>query len=1165
MIECVRSRLIRLILMHLLRFLTLAISFLCTPFLLASPIDWSLSDWVIKDDINDVTDGHLDLCNVFFHAQDDLAQIKVTTRAPITPETEIVVALQDQSGKWITASSLGNHPSWTIQRGVAAISLVTTDLAKLSVLRVQVYRTGEKTPTDEAVVDLRIRRSLDNETGSCAFVHHGNQGLTYTSVFRGDNGSTSEGFDEILELHQSLSTPGNFHMSGTLISAAEWYDPSFNQWLRDGIAEGWVAMLTSAYAQHIMPFVQDNMNNWSVNIEHDMVQSLYNYNARVAWIPERVWLSQGHYPDAGLSDPWLGDNWTQHGVDAVILDDWPHVAGNSDRKIHWMNNGSGITLRVIPIDGEFTGNCHYNPGAAIAQVQGTGQFGIVVYGTDWEAASEMADFNCPDCLENYSQVVAWVADNYPAVGAWKLDSALDNPDFNGWGIEVGTGTYGLIGGDQGYGGSNNSWYTDWAGTASHSDFHNPVWNYGLTWTNAYSSLLNAPDNNISESGWYVMMTNLHETAWHDYMGGPISGWQHRYASHIKNANVYAEAAHWANGEYAIPVNAYPSDIDDDGVEELVIHNERVFAVFESIGGRAPWIFARDSVNGGYNYSVVGSDNTYWNETDGDYDEPSSNNHQAAFAEVSPNYRNDLYAFEILEVTGSSATIRLTHNEVSKIVRVDSNQPYLDVSYDVGAQNCWVRHGFTPDLVDLIWNADLQRIYAPNVAYTGFRNPHTNATGALILGNGGAAHQLEFGGTLLRGDEVRGYDRFSYLLFAGPTSAPDSQGHVAELETLAGLNLDHFGPRLNLQAAFINSSTLELWFDEAVHEASAENPSNWSLSDFNSSYTVTQAERQADWRRVRLSITPNLAGGESGTVTVNSVSDLNGNLVDPAYDTASLFVPSGLTPHTIVIDGTNDFDVPNECLYVGVDTLVITWDSLALYFGYYPRDLNTADIDINIDTNQTAGLGATNGSHSRERFADPFKPEYQVFVEGGVGGLEVNRWTGSAWQIRTTGNHTATSYNGWASNPYTEVRIPWLELNHPSGIALSVNILGESSNVTSRAFPPTNPTGNFVILTETYRIYPPYISGPLPLMGARTKNILSGDLSAPNDVVIQELSGVRRLTWSPVTQAATYVIYRAENSDGPFMPLAEIPDSTYDDDEILPGLRYFYRITAKAGI
>lgn len=1137
-------------------------SLLCAAAAMAAPAsDWKLEHWVIKDEIDEVADGGLDLCNVFFREDGGLAHVKVTTRAELRDLNSVDVELLDYLGQAMEPKLQSSE----IYRGVAEFDYQVTGVGSL---RIKLVSEAGIT-ADDGVVDLRNRAPLDNETGNCAFVHHGNQGLTYTSVFRGDGGSATEGFDEVLELHQLRNTPGNFHMSGTLITAAEWYDPSFNQWLRDGIAAGYVGMLTSAYAQHIMPFVTNEMNNWAVNIEQDLIQTVYNYNTRVAWIPERVWLAGCCYPNGSLVDTWLGDNWQQHGVDAVILDDWPHVSGNSDRKIHWMNNGSGVTLRVIPIDGEFTGNCHYNPGAAIAQIQATGQYGIIVYGTDWEAASEMADFNCPDCLENYSQVVNWAADNYPAVGVWKLDSALGNPDFNGWGINVGNGTYGLIGGDQGYGGSNNSWYSDWAATASHSDFHTPTaWNYGTVWTTAYNNLLTAPSNNLSETGWYVMMTNLHETAWHDYMGGPISGWEHRYSAHIKNANVYAEASRWAAGQYAIPVNAYLSDIDQDGIDELIIHNERVFAVFESIGGRAQWIFAKDATGTVYNYSVVGTDNAYWAETDGDYDEANSNNHQAAFADVSPHYRNDLYTLNIDSVNATSATISMSFGSVSKSFSLASNQPYLTANYDVGSQTCYIRHGFSPDLLDLIWNAEMTRIWPPDVAYTGFRDPNTGATGALLMGNGGASHNLEFSGTLLRGDELRGSGRFTYLLFAGATSAPDSQGRIAELEALKTMNLDQYGPRMNSQAVFINNSTIEVAFNEAVALAGAQNPANWGLGGFPFSHTVTAATRQADWTRVRLTVSPNLAGGESGIVSVvyANVFDVNGNPVESAYSTATLSTPSGLTPHTIVIDGTQDFDVPNECLIAGAtDTLVITWDSTALYIGYWRRDLATANFFVNFDTNQLSLSGAQVSSRGNVRFSDQYRIEYQLYIDGGPDNIELNRWTGAAWQMRPYGQHTCTSYNGWSGNPVTEVRIPWSELGNPTGLAISAHVMNQANTSVLRVLPPNNVIGNPTTINIKYRVYQPYISGNLPLMGVRTKNILSADLGAPLSVVIQPVSGARRLTWTAAVGATSYVVYRATSLTGAYSQITETSALTYDDGEVLPGTLYFYQVTAKGGL
>jgi hypothetical protein len=1125
---------------------------------------WKPADWLIKDEISEVERGSLDLCNVFLRDEGGQIQLKITTRSPIDRNTGFHISLLDSRGGLLSLDSSIPDPKarWNVYRGVAEIELTKPESWQgLSEVSVSLIDLPSRKAADEGNVRMDSRESLDNDQGNCAFVHHGNQGLTYTDVFRGTG--SANGFDEILALHDTLNIPGNFHLSGTLITAAEWYDRGFSDWMRRGITEGWVAMLTSAYAQHIMPFVTNNMNDWSVQIEHDLIQTKFNYNAQVAWVPERVWLSQGHYPDGGINDSWLGDNWTQHGVNAVILDDWPHLSGADNHKIHWMNNGAGITLRVIPIDNSFTGNVHNNPGAAISTISSTGRYGIAVYGTDWEAASEMADFNCPNCLENYSQILYWCHDNYPAVGVWKLDAAINNPDFNGSGVDLTNGTYGLIGGTDGYGGSNNSWYNDWAGTASHSDGHNPVWNYGTVWTQTYNHLMAAPDNNISQSGWYVMMTNLHETAWHDYMGGPISGWEHRYSSHIKNANVYAEAAHWAAGEYAVPVNAFHADIDWDGVDELVIHNERVFAVFESTGGRAPWIFARGP--NGYNYSVVGSDNTYWNETDGDFDEPNSNNHQAAFADVSPNFRNNLYSLAIDGVTDTTAQIRLSYGGITKTIAVSTGQPCLDVRYDVGYQTCYLRHGYTPDLIDLIWNADMQRIWAPDVAYCGYRDPHTGATAACILGNGGAAQNLEFSGTLVRGDEMHGYDRFGFLFYAGSSSAPDSQGRVAELEALKTQNLDHFSPRMNTQAVFINAGTVEVSFSEAVDQTSANTPANWSLQGFVGSYSVTAAARQADWTRVRLTISPNLASGDHGYVAAAAVTDMNGNVVLSDADTATLTVPTGLTPHTIVIDGVRDFDLQNEILFAGTDTLVLTWDSLALYVAYWNRDLASANFLVNIDINQQTAVGAQTSSRGTVRFADPYRIEYQLYIDGGPNNIELNRWSGTAWQIRSYGQHSCSSYNGWSGNLTTEVRIPWSDLGNPVGIALSVHVLSQTNSSVLRVFPTTNIIGSPTTIAQVYRIFPPYISGNLPLYGARPKYILTADLATPSDLVISESGPVHRLTWSPITGAASYAIYRSSTLGGTYTLIGTSLLSQFDDSEAVSGATYFYQVKAVSGI
>ena len=946
--------------------------------------------------------------------------------------------------------------------------------------------------------------------GNCAFAHHGNQGLTYTEVFYGQDPQNSSGFDEILEVHQATGIPGNFHMSGTLMPAAEWHDPAFNDWLSSGVTEGYVAMLSSALGQHIMPFMQNEMNDWSVNIESDMVDFLYNYVPKVAWVPERVWLTSDQYPNAGVND-WLGDNWTQHGIEAVILDDSPHCSGYSNTKIHWMNNVNGIDLRIIPINNTFVGNMHYDADAAKNQINSTGQYDIVVYGTDWEVAAEMNEHHGTMFLDNYENVIWYCYNNYPAINVWKLDAALNNSDFNGSGIDVTPGTYGLLGGGDGYGGSNNSWYTNWAATESHSDFHDPKWNYGYIWDNAYNNIISAPDNDLSQLAWYTMMINLHETGWHT--DGEVAGWEHRYSSHIKNANVYAEVSRWANGDYTVNTNAYFSDIDRDGGDELIMHNDKVFYVIEGIGGKANWIFYKDDY--GNAYSVVGSDVAYWSETDGDYNE-SSYNHFAALSDVSPNQQHSIYDITINSTRGDSVQATLTQWGVSKTLIMETGNNFLDVIYNFYDQTGYVKSGWTPDLLDLIWSgkSHLQRMWGDYGSYCGQRNSASGATVALVLGNGGASHNGEFEGTLVKGDEIKGYNELKVRLYSGWTSAPydTNNNKVAELDSLASENMDIFPPILNSNAFLVNDNEIQLTFSEAVDETTAENTSNYSLQNFIGSYTILAAERQDNWNKVNLFINETFQAGDSGKIYISDVEDLNGNNI-PTDSYALLHVPSGITPHTINIDGINDFDGDSELVESQSHTLDITWDNDNLYVGFYDMDLNSeGDLFVNIDTDQNAGSGATTGSWGRVDFSSPYLPEYQVAVEGGGGSMQVNNWTAAkGWNYPGNGI-IGNSYEGWSGNGFTEISVPWSALGDPQAVALSVHITEEDNNIVPEAFPFLNPTGDHPTLNYIYAFFTPYISDDMPVSGMEPKDVFIIPNSSPEitdylpdslDITIQE--------------------------------------------------------------
>ncbi len=994
----------------------------------------------------------------------------------------------------------------------------------------------------------QIEKSVRNRDGggNCAFVHHGNQGLTYSEVFYGQYPQDDCGFDEILQVHQATGIPGNFHLSGTLMPAAEWHNPEFNDWLAQGVQEGWVAMVTSALGQHIMPFVNNDMNNWSVKIETDMIRHFYNYDAKVAWIPERVWLSPDQYPNSGVND-WIGDNWTQFGIKAVILDDWPHLSGSNNEKIHWMNNNSGINLRVIPINNDFVGKVHYDRDAAKNLIWNTGQYQIAVYGTDWEVAAEMNENHNTDRLENYENIIWWCHDNYPAVNVWKLDSALDNPDFNGNGVDIINGTYGMLGAQDGYGGSDNSWYNIWAGTESHSDFHTPKWNYGYIWNDAYNNLSTAPDNSLAQLGWYTLMINLHETGWQE--SGNIAGWEHRYSSHIKNSNVYTEASRWAAGQYSQPTAAYFSDIDHDGGNELVMYNDKVFAVFEGIGGKINWLFYKDGY--GNAYSVVSSDMAYWAETDGDYNE-SNYNHFAALSDVNPNQQNAVYDISIQQATGETVQATLSQWGVKKTIRLETGKNYLDVIYDFYGATGYIKSGFSPDLLDLLWSgkSHLQRLYGEYAKYVGWRNSASGASVAYILGSAGGNHSGEFEGTLVKGDEIYGTGLFSFRLFAGYTSPPYGTG-VSELNRLADSTVDLFGPRVE-SATLLNSDILQIKFNETVTEETAENFNNYTFSNFSTPVNPISA-KLIEGKTVIIKTDRAINSSESGSITVNNVKDLTGNITDTDYNTIDniQFIDSSKIPH--LVGNFNGWNVSDHTYDLKINENGVWKISVNLNSGSYEykvseseswngNDWPSTNQSFTLATSQTvtffANAGTTIGSKTGDEFV--FHSTNPPCVIGDF----LSELGGTDWDETSTitqMNDNGTNGDETANDGIFSYKALIPSGNYEFKIVLNNNWNQNTSN--------TNFSFTSDGIQQTVFTYD---------MSQNATTVSQVTIfTPPTNLSAQMLGEAIKLTWQSPTQKnlAYYNIYRNDTL------IDTTSDTNYTDQNITDQQTYTYKITA----
>jgi hypothetical protein len=845
---------------------------------------------------------------------------------------------------------------------------------------------AEATPIDFYVFTAADGKVLDeamasnqplSNTHNVAFAQHLNQGLTYTTVFRGERGESAsydgdpnnpdDGADELLAAHDYYNLPLNWHPGGLLISAAEWHDPDFNGWLATGVTAGRYEILTSALGQHIMPFLSDAINGKSVSVENDMIQTLYGYTPRVAWVPERVWVENpdidgNAYNASQHVVDHIGDDFTDNGVWAVILDDYIHCGYNNgpfdDHHIYTYTYAGG-SIKVLPLDSDFVGQVNWSWGDAWNTILAGTSDEIIIYANDAEVAAEVSQgAGNPDALNNYISLLNAISGAGGSVGTWKLTDVLLDGGFTTQALTLQNGTYGMLGefyGYGGYAGNSNFWYSDWAGYTGDSnlDGHTTKWDYGTQWAFALSKILGVPANNLTEMAWYVLMTNLHETGWHDE--GEISGWEHHYSNHIRFANAHAEAARWVGGLYTNPTGAYTTDFEDDGVDELVIYNDRLLAVFDQTGGKLQWLFCKDT---GYNYSVVSNDNAFWADTDGDYNET---NHVAALSDVSVagiDREHETYTFNVTTATGGTVEAEIIHPSVTKTVSLTLGDPYLKVQYQAYGERVYVKSGFTPDNLDLTWSGKaLERVWDPaGGGYFGQKNTNTDATAAIIVGTGGATHNLQFSATLLEGDEFYGDGNFEVWLYGGYTSASDTLGNITELAALRDSLVDTMAPSPLYGTYFSANDHLKIYFDEAVNTSSvvttgfAFDDDDDGVADVtmtaSDSLITTGSNKRLDFNLsgATASALEALTGDIELLLAASSVEDDAGNGNETVTNTDDVAIE--IAPVTkIQIDGylpDSDWECPRE----HVEDL---WDSA--WNGSSPGDTNEI-LDVFVDWDST---------------------------------------------------------------------------------------------------------------------------------------------------------------------------------------------------------------------
>lgn len=575
---------------------------------------------------------------------------------------------------------------------------------------------------------------VSHGAASIALVHHANQ-YVITNGYANREGldavvggfGSANGYLKILELHKRYQIPLNLHVSGTLLEALLWHRPDVLFALRELRQGGLLELIGSSYGQNIMRFFSDAHNMRQLR----ELLALYGQHLEVDprtvmvfWLPERVWDTEKLAKV--LSDPWLPNG----GYRYVLIDDrLLYPSGNGcpsrsdyDRAEGWhvenfgayeIFQGRGLialpiarTLRqTIPPDADRLDKIHALLGWLSCASLEAGPDLLGVYADDLEKASGVGGWD-PRGPGRYEALLQWISAT-PWVRSVRLTDWARQARLAGVKpIEV--GTYVEMSRDFGAGEGYGNWYFA------------PGWDPYRSYFQLSEAKLDAvtagrADPVLIELGWKHLLASAWQTAWHTPLSGVHgnpsadgrpSPWIRAIASHSRSAGVIAEAAYWMSHKDK-EAHAYAYDIDNDGVEELVLTNDRLFAVLSpKDGGRLVYLF---SVHGTAGRMVVGNPCDDWNwleELNAYMDVPR--NHPGALADV--GFEHDRYKATVLTANGQRVEAELQNHQcespgrglVKRIV-LSYGSNALRVSYTLpdrlpGAD---IEFGLSPDYLSLL--------------------------------------------------------------------------------------------------------------------------------------------------------------------------------------------------------------------------------------------------------------------------------------------------------------------------------------------------------------------------------------------------------------------------------------------------------------------------------
>lgn len=633
---------------------------------------------------------------------------------------------------------------------------------------------------------------------------HGNHAIRPGSQTQGKiNSGFSTGWHRSLDAHEAFGVPMTLHITPTLASAAQWASvdpsagkpwldgPSFNARISSMAQTGNIDLLGTTFADHMLPYFSTPFNLDNTSLASQTMERIYatQPSSSVFWTPERVvdkdvlekvaamgysytFIDQMRHffkwqgRNTAISDDGYRLN-KYHGVTCFLIND-----SASTYRYQTMNNGLPAALR----------NLYQRKANSGTQDQ------VVVLYHHWD---EMTD---TDNAEAYDKNLRWMA-NKPWIQIVTPEQIVTNKiDVTRDG--VGDAWFAFDRGSPVLAKTSHDWldhatqenYDEWyngspreeglvsktfdirPGTAVAQAFGMQVLNDGKSADLAWNQVdaLAAPGSRLGKLARgtlhsATLLTAFHEQQnndlskystgayiWQDSDFNPLADFAKHAQSQMRFAAIYKHVELWAASPPAA-ASAVALDIDLDGENEYILKNDRIFAVFESVGGRLTAAWARDTTLGEV-YQIIGNHLSYSgseteNEGNANVTGTTVNAYRTSgfkdwFASGPDTnaYVNDNYTVTTSGTNGWVFTSSDT--KIAKTISLATSADTLAANYSLTGDvtKLFVRFGASPHLDDLLVNGQRNLAAASdNGARVIVTNSTTDATVSAAVHYSSAAY------------------------------------------------------------------------------------------------------------------------------------------------------------------------------------------------------------------------------------------------------------------------------------------------------------------------------------------------------------------------------------------------------------------------------------------